>query len=161
MIASRDRQKSYVDPKRRHIEFQVGHHVFLGVLPMKGIKRFGKKGMLSPRFVGPFEILERIGEVSYRLSMPLAFSGVHNIFHVSMLRKYVLDPSYILSYEALDMQPDLSYEEKPVKILDKKEKALRNKTIRLVKVLWKNGSTQDATWDLETDMREQYPELFR
>ncbi|XP_062104945.1 uncharacterized protein LOC133816503 [Humulus lupulus] len=130
MIALQDRQKSYADPKHRYVEFQVGNHVFLRISPMKVIKRFGKKGKLCPRFVGPFEILERIVEVAY-------------------------------SYEALDMQQDLSYEEKPIKILDKKEKELRNKMIRLVKVLWKNGSAKDATWELETDMMEQYPQLFR
>ncbi|XP_062114201.1 uncharacterized protein LOC133825251 [Humulus lupulus] len=128
---------------------------------MKGVKRFGKKGKLIPRFVGPFKILERIRDVAYRLAMPPAFSGVHNVFHVSMLCKYVSDPSHILSYEVLDMQPGLSYEEKTVKILIKKENALRDKTIGLVKVLWKNSSTENATWELETNMREQYPELLR
>ncbi|XP_062100942.1 uncharacterized protein LOC133806875 [Humulus lupulus] len=155
MIASQDRQKSYANPKRKHVEFQVGNHVFLRVLPMKGNKRFDKKGKLSPRFVGPFKILERIGEVAYRLAMPPSLSGEHNVFHVSMLRKYVSELSHILSYEALDMKPNLSYEEKSIKILDKKEKALRNKTINLVKVLWENGSTEDATWELEIDMKDE------
>ncbi|XP_062075128.1 uncharacterized protein LOC133779151 [Humulus lupulus] len=161
IIASQDRQKSYVDPKRKHVEFQVGNHVFLCVSPINEVKKFGKKGKLSPRFVGPFKILEKIGEVAYWLAMPLALSGGHNVFHVSMLCKYVSDPSYILSYEAFDMQPDISYEEKPIRILDEKGKTIRSKTIRLVKVLWKNGSTEDATWELETDTKEQYPELFR
>ncbi|XP_062085966.1 uncharacterized protein LOC133792074 [Humulus lupulus] len=129
MIASHFLEKIYANPKHKHVEFQVGNHVFLRVLPMKGVKRFDKKRKLSPRFVGPFEILERIGEVAYMLAMPLAFSGVHNVFQVFMLRKYVSDPSHNLSYEALNMQLDISYEEKPIKILGKKEKALRNKTI--------------------------------
>ncbi|XP_062085775.1 uncharacterized protein LOC133791883 [Humulus lupulus] len=149
MIASQDRQKSYADPKCKHIEFQVGNHVFLHVLLMKGIKRFGRKGKLSPQFVGPFEILERIGEVAYRLAMPLELAGVHNVFNVSMLRKYVSDLSHILRYEALDMQPDLSNEEKPIMILDKKEKVLRKKTIELVKVLWKTTlqKMQRGNWN--------------
>ena len=128
---------------------------------MKGIKRFGKKGKLSPRFIGPFEILERIGQVAYRLAMPPALAAVHNVFHVSMLRKYVSDSSHVLSYEALELQPDLSYEEQPVQILDRREKVLRSKTVALVKVLWKNSKVEEATWELETDMQQKYPELFR
>ncbi|KAM6577664.1 hypothetical protein CsatB_029501 [Cannabis sativa] len=128
---------------------------------MKGIKRFGKRGKLCPRFTGPFEILEKIGQVAYRLALPPALSAVHNVFHVSMLRKYVSDPSHILSYESLELQPDMTYEEQPVQILDRKDKVLRNKTIALVKVLWRNSKVEEATWELESDMRAQYPELFR
>ncbi|KAM6553468.1 hypothetical protein CsatB_014230 [Cannabis sativa] len=128
---------------------------------MKGIRRFGKKGKLSPRFIGPFEILEKVGQVAYRLALPPSLSAVHNVFHVSMLRKYVSDPMHVLSYEALELQPDLSYDEQPVQILDRKEKVLRTKTISLVKVLWRNSKVEEATWELETDMRAQHPELFR
>ncbi|KAM6596898.1 hypothetical protein CsatA_007422 [Cannabis sativa] len=135
--------------------------VFLRISPMKGIKRFGKKGKLSPRFIGPFEILERIGQVAYRLAMPPALAAVHNVFHVSMLRKYVSDSSHVLSYEALELQPDLSYEEQPVQILDRREKVLRSKTVALVKILWRNSKVEEATWELETDMQQKYPELFR
>ncbi|KAM6584026.1 hypothetical protein CsatB_011028 [Cannabis sativa] len=135
--------------------------VFLRISPMKGVKRFGKKGKLSPRFIGPFEILERIGQVAYRLAMPPALAAVHNVFHVSMLRKYVSDSSHVLSYEALELQPDLSYEEQPVQILDRREKVLRSKTVALVKVLWRNSKVEEATWELETDMQQKYPELFR
>ena len=80
------------------MEFQVGDHVFLRLSPMRGVKRFDKKGKLSPRFVRPFEILERVGQVAYRLALPPALAGVHNVFHVSMLRKYISDESHILSY---------------------------------------------------------------
>ncbi|KAM6577584.1 hypothetical protein CsatB_029421 [Cannabis sativa] len=161
MLASQSRQKSYADPKRRDVTFQAGEHVFLRVSPMKGIRRFGKKGKLSPRFIGPFQILEKVGQVAYRLALPPALSAVHDVFHISMLRKYVSDPTHILSYEALELQPDLSYEEQPVQILDRKEKVLRSKTIALVKVLWKNSKVEEATWELESDMRTQHPELFR
>ncbi|KAM6587392.1 hypothetical protein CsatA_009997 [Cannabis sativa] len=156
------RQKSYADLKRRDIEFEVGDHVFLRVTPRKGlsVKRFGKRGKLSPRYVGPFQILDRVGSVAYRIALPPSLSGVHNVFHVSQLRKYVSDPSHVLSYETLGLQEDLSYNERPVKILDQKDRILRNKTITLVKVLWKNSVVEEATWELESDMREQYPELF-
>ncbi|XP_060974300.1 uncharacterized protein LOC133039418 [Cannabis sativa] len=154
--------KSYADTKRRDIEFEVGDHVFLQVTPRKGlsVKRFGKRGKLSPRYVGPFQILDRVGSVAYRIALPPSLSGVHNVFHVSQLRKYVSDPSHVLSYETLGLQEDLSYNECPVKILDQKDRILRNKTITLVKVLWRNSVVEEATWELESDMREQYPELF-
>ena len=160
MLASQSRQKSYADAKRKDVEFQVGDFVFLRVSPMRGVKRFGTKGKLSPRFIGPFEILDRVGAVAYRVAMPPSLSGVHNVFHISMLQKYVSDPTHVLSYEGLELDQDLSYEERPVQLLDRKDKVLRNKTIPLVKVLWKNSKSEEATWELEADMREKYPELF-
>ena len=160
MLASQSRQKSYADAKRKDVEFQVGDFVFLRVSPMRGVKRFGAKGKLSPRFIGPFEILDRVGAVAYRVAMPPSLSGVHNVFHISMLRKYVSDPTHVLSYEGLELDQDLSYEERPVQLLDRKDKVLRNKTIPLVKVLWKNSKSEEATWELEADMKEKYPELF-
>ena len=161
MLASQSRQKSYADPKRRDMEFQVGDHVFLRVSPLRGVRRFGKKGKLSPRFIGLFEILERIGQVAYRLALPPALSAVHNVFHVSALRRYVSDVNHILSYEDLELESDLSFKEQPIHILDRKDKVLRNKTIPLVKVLWRNNKVEEATWELESDMQDQYPELFR
>ncbi|XP_062103489.1 uncharacterized protein LOC133814560, partial [Humulus lupulus] len=158
MMAHNSRQKSYSDQRRRSVEFQVGDHVFLRVSPLRGVKRFGVRGKLSPRFVGPFEVLERVGEVAYRLAMPPALSGVHDVFHVSMLRKYVSDTTHVLSYENLESDRDLSYEEKPVQILDRKDKVLRSKTIPLVKILWRNSKVEEATWELESDMRKRYPE---
>ena len=160
MLTSQSRQKSYADPKRRNVEFQVGDYVFLRVSPWKGVRRFRKKGKLSPRFVGPFEILERIGQVAYRLALPPALSAVHNVFHVSALRRYVSDERHVLSYEDLEVEPDLSFEEQPVQILDRKDKVLKNKTIPLDKVLWRNNKVEEATWELESDMQSQYPELF-
>ena len=135
--------------------------MFLRVSPWKGVRRFGKKGKLSPRFIGPFEILERVGQVAYRLALPPALSAVHDVFHVSALRRYVSDVTHVLSYEDLVLDETLSYEEQPVKVLDRKDKVLRNKTIPLVKVLWRNSKVEEATWELESDMRSRHPELFR
>ena len=101
------------------------------VSPWKGVLRFGKKGKLSPRFIGPFEILKRVGKVAYELALPPNLQYIHNVFHVSMFRRYHSDASHIIEYETVELQPDLSYEEKPVKILDRKEQVLRNKTITL------------------------------
>ena len=98
-----DRQKKYTQKRRRPLEFEVGDQVFLKVSPMRGVMRFGKKGKLSPRYVGPFEIIERIGEVAYRLALPPALSRLHDVFHVSMLKKYVHNPSHVLSHESLDV----------------------------------------------------------
>ncbi|XP_024030289.1 uncharacterized protein LOC112094196 [Morus notabilis] len=102
---------------------------------MKGVMRFGQKGKLSPRYIGPFEILKRVGKLAYELALPPSLSGIHGTFHVSMLRKYIAYPSHVLTYEALELKPNLSYEEKPVQILDRRLKELRNKSIPLVKMM--------------------------
>ena len=104
MIAAQSRQKSYADAKRRIVEFSVGDQVFLKVSPMKGIMRFRKKGKLSSRFIRPFEILDKVGHVAYRLALPPSLAEMHNVFHVSMLRKYISDPSHVLDYEALELK---------------------------------------------------------
>lgn len=161
MLASQSRQKSYANAKRRDAKsFEIGDYVFLRVSPMRGVKQFGAKGKLSPQFIGPFKILDRVGAVAYRLALPPSFFGVHDVFHISMLHKYVADPMHILSYENLQLDQGLSFEEKPVQILDRMDKVLRTKTVPLVKVLWKNSKSEEATWELEVDMKEKYPELF-
>ena len=138
----------------------MGDKVFLKVSPWKKVMRFGKKGKLSPRFIGPYEILERVGPVAYRLALPPELSKIHNVFHVSMLRRYRSDPTHIIQAEKIELQPDLSYEEEPVAILAHEVKELRNKRVPLVKVLWRNHSTEEATWKSEEVMRHQYPQLF-
>ena len=127
----------YVDILR-DLEFEVEDRVFLKLSPWKGVVRFGKRGKLNPRYIGPFEIVERIGPVAYRLDLPEEFSRVHNVFHISMLRKYIPDPSHALEALEIELRDDLSYEEQPVQILGREEKELRNKTISLVKALWRN-----------------------
>ena len=114
--------------------------------------RFGKKGKLSPRYVGLFEIIERIDKVAYQLALPPALSNLHDVFHVSMLKKYLHDPSHVLSYKSLDLDPKLTYKERPIKILDRKDKVLHNKIVSLVKVLWRNQVVEEGTWEIEEDM---------
>ncbi|XP_070681763.1 uncharacterized protein [Malus domestica] len=126
----------------------------------RGVVQFGKKGKLSPRYIGPYQITERVGEVAYRLELPLELSKVHNVFHVSMIRHYVLDPSHVIPPQPLEINLNLTYDEEPVTILDWKYKVLRNKTVRLVKVLWRNHLVEEATWETEDCMREMYPCLF-
>ncbi|PON48363.1 hypothetical protein PanWU01x14_237580 [Parasponia andersonii] len=103
LLAVQNRQKRYADPKRREVIFDVGDKVFLKIAPMKRIMRFGKKGKLSSRYICPFEILDKVRDIAYRLALPPLLSNVHNIFHVSMLRRYVLNPSHVLSYEPLEL----------------------------------------------------------
>ncbi|KAL0559480.1 hypothetical protein IC582_004091 [Cucumis melo] len=160
MHTAQSRQKSYADVRRKDLEFEIGDKVFLKVAPMRGVVRFERRGKLSPRFVGPFEILERIGPVAYRLALPPSLSTVHDVFHVSMLRKYVPDPSHVVDYEPLEIDENLSYVEQPVEVLAREVKTLRNKEIPLVKVLWRNHRVEEATWEREDDMRSRYPELF-
>ena len=107
--------------------------------------RFGKKGKLSPRFIGPYEVIDKVGPVSYRLSLPPDLEKIRNVFHVSMLRRYRSDPSHVVFSETIDLRPDLTYEEEPVEILAREVKELRNKKILLVKVLWRNHKTEEAT----------------
>ena len=122
---------------------------------------FGKKGRLSPRFICPFDVLETVGPVAYRLALPPALAAVHNMFHVSMLRKYTPDSSHVIEYANIPLREDLSYEEAPIGIVDTKIHKLRNKEISLVKVVWNNHRVEEATWELESKMRTKYPVLFR
>ena len=111
--------------------------------------RFGRKGKLSHRFIGSYEVIEKVGPVAYKLSLPLELENIHNIFHVSMLRRYRLDPSHVVSSNIIELPPDLIYKEEPIEILAQEVKELRNKRIPLVKVLWKNHKTKEATWESE------------
>ncbi|KAB2631036.1 S ribonuclease [Pyrus ussuriensis x Pyrus communis] len=158
--AAQDRQKSLADRNATDRTYEVGDWVFLKLSPWRGVVRFGKKGKLSPRYIGPYVVTERVGEVAYRLELPPELARVHNVFHVSMLRHYVADPSHVIPPQPLEINPDLTYDEEPVTILDWKEKVLRNKTVNLVKVLWRNHSVEEATWETEDRMRDLYPRLF-
>ncbi|XP_028099911.1 uncharacterized protein LOC114299387 [Camellia sinensis] len=126
----------------------------------KGLMRFGQSGKLSPRFSGPFDIIEQIREVTYRLALPLRLSKVHNVFHVSMLHKYEPNPFHVLDWTEIEIDEDVSYEEKPLQILDTREQVLRGKTIPLVKVLWRHHNVEEAILECEVEIRKKYPDLF-
>ena len=160
MHATQSRQKSYADNRRRPLEVNVGDHIFMKLSPLKGSLRFGKKGKLTPRFIGPFEILQRLGPIAYRLALPPSLHRIHDVFHISNLRGYVPDPSHVIRYEPLQLKENLTYVEEPVQILKRMKRTLRNKTIPFVKVLWKHHQVVDATWEPERTMREKYPTLF-
>nr|GFA30093.1 hypothetical protein [Tanacetum cinerariifolium] len=143
----------------------VGERVIEGpemieVSPARGVRRFGIKGKLSPRFIGPFEILDRVGEVSYRLALPPQLSHVHNVFHVSLLKGYKYYPLHVISYPLDQICVDLSYVEEPEAILDRQDRVMRKKTIPFVKILWRNHPEREATWETEESIRNSYPHFF-
>ncbi|GKE54775.1 putative reverse transcriptase domain-containing protein, partial [Tanacetum coccineum] len=134
--AARDRQKSYADNRRKPLEFEVGYRVMLKVSPWKGVVHFGKKGKLAPRYVGPFEILERIGPVAYRLRLFEELSGVHDTFHVSNLKKCLADASLHVPLDVTKVDKTLHFVEEPIEIMDHEFKSLKRSKISLVKVHW-------------------------
>ena len=140
--------------------FQAGDYVYLKVSPMRGLKRFNVKGKLAPRYVGPFKVLQRCGEVAYQLELPESLSGVHDVFHVSQLKKCLRVPEEQIPLEELSVKSDLTYEEYPVKILETAERVTRSRVIRMCKVQWNRHSEAEATWEREDDWRESYPQVF-
>ncbi|PKU60733.1 hypothetical protein MA16_Dca028271 [Dendrobium catenatum] len=127
---------------------------------MKGVTRFGQSGKLSPRYIGPFEIIEKVGPVAYKLALPTDMSDVHNVFHIAMLRKCVTDESQKVSHNEIELQKNLTYLEEPEMILDKDVRKLRNRIIPYVKIKWKHRSVKDSTWENEVDMRQKFPQIF-
>nr|GFC62732.1 putative nucleotidyltransferase, ribonuclease H [Tanacetum cinerariifolium] len=157
---ARTRQKSYADKHRRALEFQPGDHVFLKVSPARGVRRFGIKGKLSPRFIGPFEILDRVGEVSYRLALPPQLSYVHDVSHFSLLRGYKYHPLHVITYPLDQIRTNLSYVEEPEAIIDRQDRIMRKKTIPFVKILWRNHPELEATLETEESIRTSYPHFL-
>ena len=157
---ARDRQISYADDRRRDLQFEIGNRVFLKISPWKGVLRFWRRGKISLIFIGPYAIVSKVGPIAYKLKLPPELSRIHDTFHVSMLRKYIPDPSHVLREQPVELKENLTYEEIPVQIVDRKEHVLRSKVIPLVKVLWKNHEREAATWEPEVQMCRQYPQLF-
>ena len=131
------------------------------MMPKRGVVRFGKRGKLSPRFIGPFEILERVGTVVYRLALPPSMLDVHEVFHVSMLRRYTPDPAYVVDWREIEVDTNETFEEGPMCIMDSRDQVLRRKTVRLVRVLWQHRGVEESTWECEDTMRATSPFLFR
>nr|GFA24301.1 putative reverse transcriptase domain-containing protein [Tanacetum cinerariifolium] len=160
MQAARDRQKSYADLKHELMEFQVGNKVMLKVSPWKGVVRFGKRGKLNPRYVGPFKVLGVIGKVAYKLDLPKELSRVHNTFHVPNLKKCHDDEPLAVSLDGLHFDDKLHFVEEPVEIVDRKVKRLKRSRIPLVKVRWNSKRGPEFTWEREDRFRKKYPHLF-
>ncbi|KAJ0589137.1 putative nucleotidyltransferase, Ribonuclease H [Helianthus annuus] len=158
---ARDRQKSYADNRRKPLEFQVGDKVLLKVSPWKGVVRFIKRGKLSPRYIGPFKILKRIGPVAYQLQLPEEMAGIHDVFHVSNLKKCLADESLIVPLKDIEVNEQLKFVERPLQIEDRKIKNLKHKRLVLVKVKWDSKRGPEYTWELESEMQKKYPHLFQ
>ncbi|KAI3701723.1 hypothetical protein L6452_27010 [Arctium lappa] len=160
LTTAQSRQKSYADKRRSDLEFQIGDYVLLKVSPWKGVIWFRKRGKLGPRYIGPYKVIARVGKVAYRLELPDELSLIHNTFHVSQLWKCVTDETAVIPLEDIQIDERLNYVEKPIAIIERKTKTLRNKVISLVKVQWQHRKGSEWTWEPETEMRKDYPELL-
>ncbi|XP_070054657.1 uncharacterized protein [Nicotiana tomentosiformis] len=141
-------------------KWKVDDWVFLKVSPMKGVMRFGKEGNLSPRYIGPYKIICRVGQVAYELDLPSKLESVHPVFHVPILRRCIGDPSKVIPVDDVQVTKQLSYEEAPIAILDRQVQRLRTKDVASVKLLWINNNVEDRTWEAEEEMKTRYPHLF-
>jgi hypothetical protein len=139
------------------LQFQVGDFVYLRVSPTKGIQRFGIKGKLAPRYVGPFEILEVCGPVAYRIRLPSQLIAIHDVFHISQLKKCIKVPTKIVEAQAVEIEPDLSYTEQPIQILDTKERVTRRKKIKMRD----HHTGEEATWETESYLQRNFPTFLQ
>jgi hypothetical protein len=152
-------QESYTNKRRQPLQFEVGDRVYLNVSPMKGVKRFGVKEKLSPRYIGPFPILEKCGKVAYKLELPLSLSRVHDIFHVSQLKKCLKALVDVVLPEVAPLEIDLTYPAHPIKILDQKSRVTRRKMIKFYKIQWRNHTEEEATWESKDFLRSHHPDF--
>jgi hypothetical protein len=157
---AQSRQKSYADKRRRDLPFEIGDFIYLKVSPMRGTHRFRVKGKFAPRYVEPFKIIDRKGEVAYQLELPPQLSDVHDVFHVSQLKKCLRVPEEQLPMEYLDLGGDLTYSERSIKILDCVERVTHSKVIKMCKVQCSHHAKDEVTWEHEEELRADYPELF-
>jgi hypothetical protein len=155
--ATKSRQETCANKRRQPLEFEVGNHVYLRVLPMKGVKRFGVKGILAPHYIGPFPILEKCGTVAYKLDLPPSLAGVHDIFHVSQLKKCLKALVDVVLPKVTLLEADLSYPEHPIKVLDQKDRVTRSKMTKFFKIQWSNHSKEEATWESEDFLCSRHP----
>ncbi|GKE41375.1 hypothetical protein Tco_1468659 [Tanacetum coccineum] len=142
------------------MEFEVGDKVMLKVSPWKGVIRFGKRGKLSPRFVGPFKVIERIGPVAYKLELPDKLRGIHNTFHVSNLKRCFVNDDVVIPLDEVQLDNKLHFIEEPVEIMDREVKRLKQSRIPIVKVRWNSRRGPEFTWEREDFFRSKYPHLF-
>ena len=160
MKEAQDRQKSYADKRRKHLEFEVGDLIYLKMITFKGRARVSGRRKLDPRFLGPFRILERVGAVAYKLDLPSAMDAYHNVFHVSQLRKCLTDQDIVLPEIPKDLGKNLTLETRPVRIIDRMEKAMRRKTVPMLKIVWEFNGKDIITWQTEARMKAEYPQWY-
>ncbi|HET7713247.1 MAG TPA: hypothetical protein VFK94_02085, partial [Patescibacteria group bacterium] len=157
--AAQNRQQKYYNQSKVPREFDVGDYAYLKVSPSRGVQRFGVRGKLAPRYIGPYEIIEKFSSVAYRLKLPETLSAVHDTFHISQLRKGVRKPEseIINNPDDVELESDLSYEEYPETVLDTKERATRRKTVKMYKIQWKHHTEEEATWETEEYLNNRFP----
>ncbi|GKF39232.1 hypothetical protein Tco_0119293, partial [Tanacetum coccineum] len=158
--AARDRQKSYADLKRKPMEFQVGDKFMLKVSPWKGVVRFGKRGKLNPRYVGPFKVLEQVESVAYKLELPQDLSRVHKTFYVSNLKKCYANEPLAVPLDRLHFDDKLRFVEEPVEIMEQEVKQLKRSRIPIIKVQWNSRRGPEFTWERKDQLRKKYQHLF-
>jgi hypothetical protein len=149
ILTAQSCQKSCTDKRRRPLEFEVGDHVYLRVSPLTGVHRFGIKGMLAPRYISPYSIINKYGPTPYQVELPSRLSGVHNVFHIFQLKGCLKPLSDVVVKDTIPLEPDLTYNTHPTKILDQQDRVLCNKTTQFYKVQWNNHSEDEATWEHE------------
>jgi hypothetical protein len=157
MKKAQARQKSYADRRRQPLYFLMEDYVYLKVSPMKGISRFGVKGKLAPRYIGPFLILEQCGPVAYQLRLHETLSAVHNVFHVSQLKKCLRIPDRTIEVTDVVLEPDLTYSEHPIRVLDQKDRITRRKTLKFYKIQWNQHTEDEATWETRDFLDKNFP----
>jgi hypothetical protein len=158
---AQNRQKGYADNRRRDLTFEVGDYVYLKVSPIRGTRRFQVHGKLAPRYVGPYKILSRVGTVAYKLALPAEMSDIHDIFHISQLRKCLRVPEEQIPLEVEGLQQDLQYKERPIRILDVTTRQTRRTAVRFCRVQWSNHTEAEATWEREDELKKEFPDLFK
>jgi hypothetical protein len=163
--AAESRQKSYSDKRRRELTFQVRDFVYLRVSPLKGMQRFQVKGKLAQRYIGPFKVLARRGEVSYQLELPPEWSEVHDVFHVSLLQKCLEVPEKPkffknIDHRSVDMNKDLTYREVPIRILEEAYRTTQTRSIKFLKVQWSNHTKDESTWERKDYLKTEFPYFF-
>jgi hypothetical protein len=149
ILAAQSRQKSYTDKRCSPLEFEVGDRIYLRISPIKGVRCFGIKGKLVPRYIGPYPIIDKYGSMSYQVELPAKLSEVHNVFHVSQLKRCLKPPTDMVIEDSIPLEPDLTYKAYPIKVLDQQDQVTRNKTTRFYKIQWNEHSEDEATWERE------------
>jgi hypothetical protein len=160
ILAAQSHQKSYANKRHNPLELEVGDHVYLRVSPMKGVRRFGIKGKLAPRYIDPYSIIDKYGPTSYQVELPAKLSRVHNVFHVSQLKRCLKPLTDVVIKDTIPLEPDLTYKAHPIKVLDQQDRATRNKTTQIYKIQWNDHSEDKATWEHEEFLRSNYPEFL-
>eukprot|EP00253_Pinus_taeda_P014227 PITA_14227 len=156
---AQDRQKNFADRKRRFKEYQVGDHVYIRIQAKRSTLQWSGCAKLAPRYSGPFQVLARIGPVAYQLALP-SHIRVHNVFHVSVLKKYVYDPKHVIRWQDIQVEPEGEALVEPLNTLDRREVQLRKRVITQVKIQWRHYGPEEATWEDEELMRRTYLALF-